>query len=842
MSRALRAIEGLARFRPAVLDLAMAVSLAARIEPELLRTARLRLLPHHDAGVEADLWFSPLVESRNPIAMVLAVDAAEELRRVLLSGKDATGEDAAFSLDDAWAVVNEVHKKAPPTIKLIERLTWLSLTETGSERIEEELRPLVVAAFRDGRREYIDWAHRVHDRLQPRVRATAAFGMLLWGRPEAPATRRLPTPTGDLKTWILSQLAGVSERATLCVGVEPDAIVLGVESEQADYSLSVPDTDPVVLDLRPNAPNAAWQTVIWTKGASHRFAVDSFPAEIRAATGEVYSIPLRVIDTRHSAVRGLAVLKDGNHALSGSEYGTLCLWDLTTGEALRTLQGHRGAVNAVAVVPDDAQALSGSEDGTLRLWDLHTGEILRTLEGHRGAVNAVAVMPDGARALSGSEDGALRLWDLHTGEILRTLEGHRGSVNAVAVIPDGRHWLSASDDNTLRMWDLDSGPHILAGHTSSVNSVAVLPDAEHAVTGSSDHTLRLWDLVRGNTLRVFEGHTASITAVAVTGDGRCALSASQDRSIRVWDIESGEMLQNLAGHNDVVTTVAVVANSRRLVSGSVDGSLRLWDLAPLLGARVQARRAEQEKQRAEAARRAEEEKQQAEATRRAEEEKQRAEATGRAEEEKHRAEEELPPPKLVRILISSPSDVAEERKAAAELIEQELAKREAFRRPLRLHVLGYDDLHSDTPFLADRSAQASLDRGLQSADAEIVVAILWARMGTPVRDPSDPARILYQSGTEQEVEEALNAGREVLIYFRRGSAPMPDNDDDISEVLSQRRKVRAFRDRLEQHGRGVNDYQDVADFKRKLAQHLDQRLTRIRDASLARAREAVKEA
>jgi hypothetical protein len=106
-----------------------------------------------------------------------------------------------------------------------------------------------------------------------------------------------------------------------------------------------------------------------------------------------------------------------------------------------------------------------------------------------------------------------------------------------------------------------------------------------------------------------------------------------------------------------------------------------------------------------------------------------------------------PPPTLVRIFISSPRDVAEERKAAAELIEQELAKREAFRKPLKIDVFRYDDPHSDTPFLADRSAQGSVDQRLRSADAEIVVAILWARMGTPVRDPNDPGKILYQSGT-----------------------------------------------------------------------------------------------
>ena len=76
------------------------------------------------------------------------------------------------------------------------------------------------------------------------------------------------------------------------------------------------------------------------------------------------------------------------------------------------------------------------------------------------------------------------------------------------------------------------------------------------------------------------------------------------------------------------------------------------------------------------------------------------------------------PPKLVRIFISSPSDVAEERRVAAELIEQELAKREAFRKPVKLDPFWHDDPNSDTPFLARRSAQAAVDQRLRSADVD----------------------------------------------------------------------------------------------------------------------------
>ena len=112
------------------------------------------------------------------------------------------------------------------------------------------------------------------------------------------------------------------------------------------------------------------------------------------------------------------MLADGRRALSGSADSTLRLWDLATGETLRTLEGHTGSVSAVAALANGRRALSGSYDNTLRLWDLATGETLRILEGHTNSVRAVAVLADSSRALSGSRDNTLRLWDLATGECL----------------------------------------------------------------------------------------------------------------------------------------------------------------------------------------------------------------------------------------------------------------------------------------------------------------------------------------------------------------------------------------------------------------------------------------
>jgi formylglycine-generating enzyme required for sulfatase activity len=186
---------------------------------------------------------------------------------------------------------------------------------------------------------------------------------------------------------------------------------------------------------------------------------------------------------------------------------------------------------------------------------------------------------------------------------------------------------------------------------------------------------------------------------------------------------------------------------------------------------------------------------------------------------------------VVRIFLSSPGDVADERKIARELITGELQGSAPYRH-LKLEVIAWDDPAARIPMLANETPQDSVNKARpRPSTCDIVIVILWARMGTPlpetIRKPDDEP---YLSGTGWEYLDAVNSTWEpkpdVLVYRRTEEPMISIRDPEKKEKEEQFKRVEAFFARFcntdGSLARGINEYAAPDDeFRKLLRQHLE---------------------
>ena len=314
---------------------------------------------------------------------------------------------------------------------------------------------------------------------------------------------------------------------------------------------------------------------------------------IRKMKGGNSDKPKRVFIGHTGLVTSVSFSPDGKYICSGSYDTTVRLWDIETGNIIRTFNND-GNVRSVSFSPDGKTICLGSLDNTVKLWNVNTGEIIRTLTGHirlvpsnvfsyghKNFITSVVFSPDpdGKYICSGSADNTVKLWYTETGANIRTLNGHTDDVSSVVFSPDGKYICSGSVDKTVKLWETLTGDLIrtLSGHTSYVNSVSFSPDGKYICSGSYDETVKLWNVENGENIRTLSGHRHSVISVLFSPDGKFICSGSWDNTVKLWYTETGANIHTLNGPTAVLS-VAFSRDGEYICSGSFDNTVRLWNI------------------------------------------------------------------------------------------------------------------------------------------------------------------------------------------------------------------------------------------------------------------------
>ncbi len=235
----------------------------------------------------------------------------------------------------------------------------------------------------------------------------------------------------------------------------------------------------------------------------------------------------------------VAISREGKFILSAGKDKKIKFHDLSSDKSLRILSENLDC-KSLNIFPGSFYAVTGGgmTDSTVKIWNIESGECLRTLKGHSSSVETVVLSKDGRNLLSGSDDKTVKLWDVESGKCTGNFQGHTLPVTCADISPAGKI-VSSSQDRTVRLWDIRSEKclNILREHKGEVTSVAFSCDGMFIVSGSTDNTAKIWNTDTGECLRTLEGYSSAVTDVKFSSDGRYIITSSADGRIHVWEID-----------------------------------------------------------------------------------------------------------------------------------------------------------------------------------------------------------------------------------------------------------------------------------------------------------------
>ena len=167
--------------------------------------------------------------------------------------------------------------------------------------------------------------------------------------------------------------------------------------------------------------------------------------------------------------------------------------------------------------------------------------------------------------------------------------------------------------------------------------------------------------------------------------------------------------------------------------------------------------------------------------------------------------------KALNVMIASPSDVPQERNLVREVISEWNAVNASDRKTV-LMPIGWET-HS-VPDTGQRPQ--SIINGQLLKTADLLVAVFWTRLGSPTG--------VAPSGTVEEIEEHMKAGKPAMIYF--STAPVvPDSIN-----AAQYEALMGFKESLGLRGL-YHKYESLSEFRITFARHLAKRIIDFQDES-----------
>ena len=199
-------------------------------------------------------------------------------------------------------------------------------------------------------------------------------------------------------------------------------------------------------------------------------------------------------------VLSLAFSPDGSRLAAGggeaSRSGELTIWKTADWTLEREIKdAHSDTVYGLDFSADGRFLASGAADKFVKVFNVETGEHVRSYEGHTHHVMDVSWKGDRTSLVSAGADNVLKVWNAETGEQRKTISSHKKQVTSVEYVGLQDNFLSSSGDKRVALHQAGDGKAIreFAGSGDYVYCSSITQDGKVVVAGGEDGVVRVWN-------------------------------------------------------------------------------------------------------------------------------------------------------------------------------------------------------------------------------------------------------------------------------------------------------------------------------------------------------------
>ena len=298
------------------------------------------------------------------------------------------------------------------------------------------------------------------------------------------------------------------------------------------------------------------------------------------------------LDSPTGEIQSVQFSPDGQILVASTDFNTVALWDIRTGELLPGAHVSSTGVQKLVFSPDSSFFATRGPHRRIELWNTELLTISQTNDHTCNSVHWTTCLDfaaNGRTLATGGQDGTILLWDIETGKTTRLLgdaeeNQNRPWVHQLKFSPDGRVLASTwsppnSSSCSALIWDVPTGKlrSRLAERAHHARELTFAEDGRTIATiGQQGNVVNISDVSSGKKLREFRDPMHYIMAVTFSRDGRTLACARDSHGIGVWTLSTASLDRVLDGHAGSVDRLLVGPDRNTLLSAGQDNRVLFW--------------------------------------------------------------------------------------------------------------------------------------------------------------------------------------------------------------------------------------------------------------------------